>query len=88
MLEDGLKKRLMVTSGFPFTQLLAEFRRRLPQPLKKVLWSRPDFEGLMVGGVCYSPNFCLLYIQLLLFTLKIFANAFIVPKVISVMHQY
>ncbi|XP_050687689.1 flap endonuclease GEN homolog 1-like isoform X2 [Eriocheir sinensis] len=47
ILEDGLKKRLVATNGFPFTQLLAEFRRRLPQPLKKVLWARPDFKGLM-----------------------------------------
>lgn len=52
MVEDGLKKRLVATDGFPFTQLLAEFRHRLPQPLKEVLWTRPDFEGLVVGDTC------------------------------------
>lgn len=52
MVEDGLKKRLVATDGFPFTQLLGEFRQRLPQPLKKVLWARPDFEGLVVGDIC------------------------------------
>ncbi|XP_045137721.1 uncharacterized protein LOC123520005 [Portunus trituberculatus] len=47
VLEEGLKKRLVSTQGFPFTELLSEFKNKLPQPLKKVKWSQPDFEGLV-----------------------------------------
>uniref|UniRef100_A0A0P4W2S3 XPG-I domain-containing protein n=2 Tax=Scylla olivacea TaxID=85551 RepID=A0A0P4W2S3_SCYOL len=47
VLEEGLKKRLAATEGFPFTELLSEFKNKLPQPLKKVKWSQPDFEGLV-----------------------------------------
>lgn len=50
-MEEGLKKRLAATEGFPFTELLSEFKNKLPQPLKKVKWSQPDFEGLVVSGL-------------------------------------
>lgn len=49
VLEEGLKKRLVSTEGFPFTELLSEFKNKLPQPLKRVKWSQPDFEGLVVS---------------------------------------
>ncbi|XP_047483664.1 uncharacterized protein LOC125035366 [Penaeus chinensis] len=46
-LEVGVRDRVLATDGFPFTDIIQEFQRRLDMPLLKVKWGRPRFSDLV-----------------------------------------
>ncbi|KAK3887832.1 hypothetical protein Pcinc_008083, partial [Petrolisthes cinctipes] len=46
-LEYGVRVRLEAEPDFPFTDVIHEFERHLSPPIKKVVWHRPNLEGLV-----------------------------------------
>nr|XP_027237232.1 uncharacterized protein LOC113828451 [Penaeus vannamei] len=46
-LEAGVRDRMLATDGFPFSDIIQEFRRRLDPPSLKVKWGQPQFSDLV-----------------------------------------
>ncbi|XP_042882677.1 uncharacterized protein LOC122259799 [Penaeus japonicus] len=46
-LEAGVRDRMLATDGFPFTDIIHEFQRRLDPPTLKVKWGQPQFSNLV-----------------------------------------
>lgn len=46
-LEGGVRKRVLATDGFPFTEIIQEFQQKLKRPASKIQWSQPCYEELV-----------------------------------------